>query len=136
MNRLLVCTAVLVMAACSGDEPPLVATDVRITQSMPGSRMAAGYLALTNNTTQTITITHVSSPQYDSVEMHESVVEDGVARMYPLAGVTLLPGRTVRFEPGGKHLMLIRASGAVDGVTLDFYAGKAVVLSVHAPAPE
>ena len=56
---------------------------------MPGTRMGAGYLTLTNNTEDPITITKVTSPQYDAVEMHESVVENGIAKMRPLDSVTV-----------------------------------------------
>jgi copper(I)-binding protein len=86
---------------------------------------------LTNNTTQAIKITQVSSPQFDSVEMHESVVEDGMARMYALGDLTILAGRTVQFEPGAKHLMLMRPVGEFETVTLEFHADKAIVLTLN-----
>jgi copper(I)-binding protein len=128
-------TAVAILAmfisACSIERVPLVATDVSIKQPMPGMQMTAGYLTLSNNTTQAIKITQVSSPQFDSVEMHESVVEDGMARMYPLGDLTILAGKTVQFEPGGKHLMLMRPVGEFETVTLEFHAGKAIVLTLN-----
>ncbi len=72
----------VLVGACSADtQPALVASDVTITQPMPGMTMSAGYLTLTNNTEETITITRVSSPSYASVELHETVVDDGIARM-------------------------------------------------------
>ena len=93
--------------------------------------MAAGYLTLSNNASQPIVITQVASPQFESVEMHESVIEDGMARMYPLGDLTVLAKSSVVFQPGGKHLMLMRPIGEFDTVSLDFYAGKAVVLTVN-----
>jgi len=133
--RLTRLTAVAILAmfifACSIERVPLVATDVSIKQPMPGMQMTAGYLTLSNNTTQAIKITQVSSPQFDSVEMHESVVEDGMARMYPLGDLTILAGRTVQFEPGAKHLMLMRPVGEFETVTLEFHADKAIVLTLN-----
>lgn len=125
--------AILAMfgSACSIEHAPLVATDVTIRQPMPGMQMTAGYLTLTNNTTQAIKITQVTSPQFGSVEMHESVIEDGMARMYPLGELTVLAGKAVQFEPGGKHLMLMRPVGEFETVTLDFYANKTIVLTVN-----
>lgn len=119
--------------SCSVDQTPLVASDVEIRSPMPGMQMSAGYLTLSNNTTQPITITHVASPQFESVEMHESVLEDGVSRMYELAELKILPETSVIFERGGKHLMLMRPVDDSDVVTLEFYAGKAIVLTVNAP---
>ena len=117
--------------ACTLEQAPLVATDVSIKEPLPGMQMTAGYLSLTNNTSQLITIARVTSPQFGSVEMHESVVEDGIARMYPLGELTILAGKTVQFEPGGKHLMLMRPVGEFQSVTLEFHANKTVLLTVN-----
>jgi len=124
------------LAACSVERTPLVATDVSISKPIPGMQMTAAYFTLTNNTTQTIKITRATSPDFESVEMHETVLEDGMTRMYALGDLTILAGATVIFEPGGKHLMLIRPITDVDSVTLEFYAGKAVVLTVAVPYRE
>ena len=98
---------------------------------MPGMQMTAGYLTFSNNSSQAITLTHVTSPQFGAVEMHESVVEDGMARMYPLGDLTILAGTSVKFEPGGKHLMLMRPVDEFDTVMLEFYADEAVVLTLN-----
>jgi copper(I)-binding protein len=127
---------VSLFAACSVEHVPLVASDVLITKPLPGTQMTAGYFTLSNNTTQEIKITHVTSPEFESVEMHESVLEDGIVRMYALADLTILAGETVRFEPGGKHLMLMRPIGENDFVMLEFRAGKAIVLTVNAALTE
>jgi len=63
--------------------------------------------------------------------MHESVIEDGMARMYALGDMRVLAKSSVVFQPGGKHLMLMRPVGEFDTVTLDFFAGRAVVLTVN-----
>lgn len=121
---------VMLLAACSADRAPLVATDVVIAKPRPGMQMTAGYLTLSNNSRQAITITRVTSGEFESVELHESVIEDDVARMYPLGDLTVPAGQSVVFEPGGKHLMLMRPTGDNDSVVLEFYAGDSVVLTV------
>jgi len=121
----------LLGCACTQESAPLVATDVVVSKPKPGMSMTAGYLTLSNNALQPIVITQVASPQFESVELHESVIEDGVARMYPLGDVTILAKSSVVFQPGGKHLMLMRPVGEFDTVSLDFYAGEAVVLTVN-----
>jgi copper(I)-binding protein len=127
---------VLLVGACSSDMPPLTISDVIVKRPMPGMMMSAGYFSLSNNTSEPVVITHVTSPQFGSVEMHESVVEDGIARMIKLGDLTLAPESTVDFVPGGKHLMLMRPGENLDNVTLEFYAGDAVILSVNVAASE
>ena len=118
--------------ACSADKPPLIAEQLQIARPLPGMSMGAGYLTLKNNSGQQIRITGVHSAELKSVEMHESVLEDGVSRMYKLQEVVILPGQSVSFEPGAKHLMLRYAATIPDQVTLQFYAEETLLLSVGA----
>lgn len=103
---------------------------------MQGARMSAGYLALTNTTDQEIAISKVTSPEFASVEMHESLLEDGISRMRPLASVTIPPDSTIVFERGAKHLMLMGPTGSASNITLQFYADETLVLSVNAMIEE
>jgi len=130
--RQLFCAALLVLflAACAEGQAPLTASNVMVTQPVPGMAMSAGYLELSNNSSQSISITHVTSPEFASVEMHQTVIEDEVARMSALGTLTLQAGESVIFEPGGKHLMLMRPSGEIDSVTLQFFDGEALLLSI------
>ena len=134
IRKLLVIGAALLVAACGSDAPPIVASDVVVKPPMPGMQMTAGYLILRNNTDEDIAIDRVTSPQFGKVEMHETVVEDGVARMSALGEVVLPAGNAVEFKPGGKHLMLMRPSEDLDAVTLEFHAGDAIVLTVNVSA--
>ena len=120
----------LLMVACSQTQAPLSASDVVVTQSVPGMPMSAGYFKLTNNSGQAISISHVTSPQFASVQMHETIIKDEVARMVALETLVLQPGETVSFEPGGKHPMLMRPVDDIDSVTLEFFAGESLLLSV------
>ena len=120
----------LLSAACSIEQAPLVASDLSIARPAPGTRMTAAYFTLSNNTSEPITISAVMSPQFGAVQMHESVIEDGMARMYALEDVTIPPRESVAFEPGAKHLMLLQAKSDIHQVTLEFLAGEATMLSV------
>ena len=124
----------LVFSACSKEAlPPLVVSDVVITTPMPGKSMSAGYLAITNNTRDTVTISHVESREYDSVQIHESVLQDGIAKMQRLDELTIPAKSTIRLEPGGKHLMLMRPTGTSKQVSLNFYSEDTLLLGVMAP---
>jgi len=94
--------------------------------------MAAGYLELINQSGKDVRINRVSSPEYGSVEMHETVVEDGIARMREIPELEIADGDTVVFERGGKHLMLMQPVGTPETVTLNFYSDDVLLLSVSA----
>jgi copper(I)-binding protein len=134
MKRLFMTLTVLALSAgCGGQEgPPVVATDVIVTAPGAGMPMAAGYLQISNRSGSDIRITRVSSPEYGSVEMHETVVEDGIARMRAIPVLEIANGETVVFERGGKHLMLMQPVGEPRTVTLNFYSGDVLLLSVSA----
>jgi copper(I)-binding protein len=122
----------LLVLACSTEQPSLLAGNLKIARPVPGLSMGAGYLTLENNSEQRISITRVHSPELVSVEMHESVLEDGVSRMYKLQEVVILPGQSVSFEPGAKHLMLRYPATLPAQMTLQFYAGETLMLSLGA----
>lgn len=122
--------ACLLVAACSESGAPLVASDIVIKKPMPGMRMSAGYLTLRNDGNAPITITAVTSPQFESVELHETIDEDGISRMTKLPELTIPPASQVELAPGGKHLMLMSPTGPLETVALEFYSGETVVLTV------
>jgi copper(I)-binding protein len=128
---LLTCCA---LSACSADlAPPLVASNLEITASMPGGEMSAGYFALTNNTDDMITISSVVSAEFESVEIHESLLENGVAKMRRIPALSIPANSTVTLERGGKHLMLKRPVGNATQVSLKFLSGDTLLLGIQAP---
>ena len=136
MMRVAMLCAALVVAACGGAEPPLVADEVEITRPMPGRHMSAGYLVLTNNTADPIRITGVTSPQFAAVEIHETTLEDGIARMRKLDTLLVPARQSVRLERGGKHLMLMRARDLDDSVSLQLMSDGAPILALEYSFPE
>ena len=132
MRNVLLCAALLLAACGTEAQPSLVADDVVVTAPMPGMKMSAAYMSLTNHSGQTLQISRVTSPQYESVELHETTIENGVARMRPLPNLKITAGATVTLQRGAKHLMLARPAGNSDTVTLQFFAGDDLILAVDA----
>ena len=131
--RLALPALILIVAACSeAPGPPVAITNVVVTSPGAAMPMAAGYLDIENRTGAAIRITSVTSPDYESVEMHETTVEDGVARMRELPALEIGAGETVTFERGGKHLMLMRPVREADAVTLNFYSEDVLLVTVSA----
>ena len=128
--RLAIVFVALLLAACSQPQPPLVASDVEVTRPMPGMKMSAGFFVLTNNTDEPIRITSVTSPQFAAVEIHETTIEDGIARMRELDALVVPPNGSVTLERGGKHLMLMRPGELSDRVSLQLMSDDAPLLTI------
>ena len=86
----------------------------RVVMPPPGASMAAGYFELRNPGSTPLVLESLASGAFESVEMHETVEENGVSRMRALANATVAPGETLRFEPGGMHLMLMGSTLPTD----------------------
>jgi periplasmic copper chaperone A len=79
----------------------------------------------------------VSSPVVIRIEMHESAMQGGMMTMKPLTGGVAVPARTdVKFEQGGKHIMLFDINpGMTAGKTiqLTFVFASGLQLLAYAP---
>lgn len=109
MKTAFACSMLLtLLTSCGGDVgPPLSATDITVVAPLPGRSTSAAYMTLHNDSDKAIILTEVSSPLFASVEMHESSLKDGIARMHKLESLTIEARSSMRFAVGGKHLMLI-----------------------------
>jgi copper(I)-binding protein len=135
MMRYLPLVAAALLVACSAPEAPLVASDVEITKPMPGRHMSAGFFVLTNNTDEDIRITSATSPQFGAVQIHETTIVDGVARMRELDALVVPARGSVTLQRGGKHLMLMRAQEIGDSVSLQLSNDGVPVLSIDYTFP-
>jgi copper(I)-binding protein len=85
--------------------PPLVAQNAWV-RATPGADMAAAYLTLRNVSSNPVTVTGLQSPIAGHAMIHETTVQNGQTRMRPHEQLVVAPGKTVKFEPGGLHVML------------------------------
>ena len=86
---------------------PLQVRAAWIREPPPGVTTLAGYALLTNAGSSPLTLQELRSALFARIQMHQSMLHQGMAMMMPLASVNIAPGATVRFEPDGKHFMLI-----------------------------
>ena len=85
--------------------PTLSAQDAWI-RATPGVDVAAAYLTLHNAGTQPVVVSGVRSPAAEAAMIHESTLVDGKSTMRPREPLRIAAGETVRFAPGGLHIML------------------------------
>jgi copper(I)-binding protein len=103
--RLYAALMALVAYSVMAQAPALIAQDAW-TRQVPGSDVAAAYLTLRNPTTKPITIVAIESPVAGHAMIHETRTEGGQSQMRPHEQLVIAPGQTVKFEPGGLHVML------------------------------
>ena len=97
--------ALLTVAVGAATPPALSAQDAWI-RATPGADVAAAYLTLHNAGRQPVVVSGVRSPVAEAAMIHESTLVDGKSTMRPREPLRIAAGETVRFAPGGLHIML------------------------------
>ena len=72
----------------------------------PGMTMTAAYFELRNDGAMPLVIESISSADFGSTMLHETVYRDGEAHMQHLAVIAVAPGETFRATPGSVHVMV------------------------------
>ena len=108
MKKILTITLILLLIGCDSlKTSDLIFNDLTVYAPRAGNRVTAGFTNITNNSPDTITINSISSPQFNIVEIHETIMNNGIASMIKINTLTILEKQSVSLKPGGKHLMLI-----------------------------
>ena len=133
MRALAILAVTLLLAACSAKEG-VEAHDAWIRVPPPDAMSLGGYMELRNHGPDAVTLTGVRSADFGHIMLHDTVIEDGVARMVHADEVSIGPGETAVFEPGGRHLMLMGpqrefAEGDSVELVLEFVDGTELALS-------
>jgi copper(I)-binding protein len=72
-----------------------------------GATVGAGYLTITNKGAEADRLIGGSAAPAARFEVHNTVTENGVARMRQVTGLEIKPGETVELAPGGMHVMFM-----------------------------
>ncbi|MEW4466441.1 copper chaperone PCu(A)C [Parasphingorhabdus sp. JC815] len=96
--------AALFLNAC-GQGDVLLVEEAVVNLSPVEGNPSAGYFTVRGGP-EDVSLVGVTADDVLRLEMHETVEEDGVAKMRPVNNVPVPAGGTVKFEPGGKHLMI------------------------------
>ncbi len=103
--------ALALAAACSREAPQVRLENAWTPGAVSGADVTAVYLDITSPIEDVLL--SASSPMAQRVEMHLSSLEDGMMRMRPLPHVELPAGQTIRFEPQGRHFMVMGLKNAL-----------------------
>jgi copper(I)-binding protein len=132
--------ALLLLQACHatpGAAPAQPEATIRL-PAVPG-RPAAGYFELRIAGDRGALVS-VTSPEAGRIEMHETMDMANMSTMRALGRVPVRDGESLRFAPGGRHLMIydlapnLAAGGRID-LVLHFERGDPVRLGATLIAP-
>lgn len=122
MQRFLLAAACLLLAASAAASGGPRVAEAWARATPPGAATGAVYFVLTGGDAGD-RLLGASSPVAERAELHMTTMSDGMMRMRALENLRLAPGETVRFEPGGRHVMLI-------GLKQPLHEGDAVPLTL------
>ena len=98
----------LMLISCTQkQEQDITIKNAWIREAPPNATAMAGYLSIHNSTDQDRVLTFVKSMQFNTVEIHRTVITDGVARMRRQDELMIPAGESLELKPGDYHLMLI-----------------------------
>jgi len=107
-----------------------------VREAPPSARVLAAYMSIKNTGESSITIVGMSSTEFESAELHRTVIHEGVASMQHIKQLEIPANGSIKLEPGGLHLMLFNphhALNAGDSVTLTIHLGNDTCMTVSAP---
>ena len=94
-----------VRPAMAGDDTVTI-NNAWIAEAPPVVKIHAGYAEIINTGQSDRIIKEITSPDFERIEIHRSVIQNGTVKMQYQASVTVPAGDRLILEPGGYHLML------------------------------
>lgn len=107
-----------------------------VAEIIPPGRIAAAYLTIVNPTDADDSLLSIDSEDFEKAEFHGMTNEDGMMKMEAMDFVPVKAGSTVKFEPGGMHIMLINNKREIKAglnTTLNLHFQNAGLISVKCP---
>jgi periplasmic copper chaperone A len=121
----LLCVTSLLIAACAPSAGGIVIKDPFTRATPAGADTGGAFVTIANNGKDADRFVSASSPAAKTVELHETVDDNGVMKMEPRPeGWEIPAGGTLELKPGGKHIMLI-------GLTAPLEAGKKIRMTLN-----
>ena len=96
----------LLALLCAGQAQAqsVIVKDAWIRGTVQGQTATGAFMELTAKTNARLV--GVSTPLTKSAEVHNMTMENGVMKMFPVDGIDVPVGKTVRLASGGYHVML------------------------------
>lgn len=118
LARLTAFTAALLISlpAFAGD---VTVTDAWARATIGQLKNSAAYMTLKNVGKADDRLLSAASPAAARVEVHENIIENGIAKMRPVDALAVPAGASAELKPGGHHIMIMGLKAPLaDGGTL------------------
>ena len=128
------CLWISCSSGAAGDN--MVFRDPWIAAAPPGVSVQAAYMQLQNTGDNTVILTNIESLDFERVELHQSVMNDGMASMRHLENYKFHKDHTLKMTPGGYHLMLFKPKRRLqegDSSELRFSFSNGEQIAITAP---
>lgn len=123
-------------STAGADSSSLQITGAWISEAPPSSKVLVAYMEISNSSENAVDLIKVASDMFSSVEMHETVHEDGMARMIRHDSVRIPADEVIRFRRGGRHLMLfnpVKRLKAGDEVRMSLHTSDGNTITMNFP---
>jgi copper(I)-binding protein len=127
-------TVALFPGVANSMDSVVVVRDAWIRESPPNATSLAGYMVMENPSDKNQIVQSVSADTFAKVMIHRTEIKGGMARMTHQKQVTIPAGGTLKFAPGGYHLMLMNPKQSLragDKVIVKFVFANKSRLSVN-----
>jgi periplasmic copper chaperone A len=96
--------AVALLCVIPAQAQSVVVKDAWIRGTVPGQSATGAFMELTAKSAARLI--GAASAAAKNVEVHNMTMENGVMKMFPVDGVDIPAGKTIKFAPGGYHVMM------------------------------
>jgi copper(I)-binding protein len=112
-----------------------IGQDIQVTEAwirwLPANVPSGGYMTLTNTGTVPRVLIGAASADFGAISFHQTRSNNGVSQMAAVGALTVAPRRSLRFTPGGYHLMLMQPKRALHpgdhvSISLRFAGGQSL----------
>jgi copper(I)-binding protein len=104
-NRFLGMLLLALLCAAQAQAQSVIVKDAWVRGTVQGQNATGAFMELTAKTNARLI--GVTTPLTKSAEVHNMKMENGVMKMFPVDGIDVPAGKTVRLASGGYHLMLL-----------------------------
>ena len=126
-------SALLVNISISRADSGLVVSNAWSPEAPPVAPVMAGYMTIKNTTDNPIAITGGNSTAFNTVEIHDMMMHDGMMHMVKQEKLVVPANGSVTLKPGSLHVMFIKpkkAHQAGDTITASFDLSNKQTLTV------
>jgi copper(I)-binding protein len=128
------------MSARAADARPAIAVQNAWVRWLPNNLPAAAYATLTNSSDKPVDLVGVSSADYGSAMLHQTISNGSTQKMVMVDKLTVPAHGQVAIAPGGYHLMLEDAKrkiapGDTVHLTLKFSDGETLNAAFPVKSP-